>query len=110
MDIKFNNPTHERLVNDFDALSRKFRRYKGAAEDILTAMTVLFAAPTLIEVPHSFRPHPLKGDFKRHFAIDVNKTHRIIFRPDHDDDENFRIDNYKTITTVIIIEIFKNYH
>lgn len=110
MDIEFNNPTHERLIDDFDALSRRFRRYESAAEDILAVMNVLFAAPTLAEIPRTFRPHPLKGNLKGHFAIDVNKTHRIVFRPNHDDDENFRIDNYKTITAVLIIEIFKDYH
>jgi plasmid maintenance system killer protein len=111
MDIAFENPSHERLVNDYDALSRKFdRRHGGAADDILVAMNVLAAAPSLADVPRTFHPHPLKGDRKGTFAVDVNKTHRVIFRPDHDGDEHFRIDNYKTITSIRIIEIFKDYH
>lgn len=111
MDIVFENPTHERLVNNFEALSRRFdRRDEGAADNILMTLTVLLAAPCLAEVPRSFRPHPLKGDLKGQFAVNVDRTHRIIFRPDHDADENFRIDNYKTITSIRIVEIFKDYH
>ncbi len=111
MDISFDNPTHERLVNDPDALAKKFdRKHEGASLDILSTLSALHAAPSLADVPRSYRPHPLKGGLKGSFAVDVNKTHRVIFEPDHDGDEHFRIDNYKTITSIIIIEIFKDYH
>lgn len=100
------------MVNDFDALSKKFDRrgQRSNADDILAALDVLRAAETLAEVPRSFRPHPLKADYKGFFAIDVTKTHRIVFKPDHDGDPNYRIDNYRTITSVTIVEIFKDYH
>lgn len=111
MKIDFDNPKHESLVNDYDKLSRKFDRDKDKnADSILVVIGVLVAADTLYDVPPTYRPHPLKAKYKGYFAVDVTKTHRVIFRPDHDGDANFRIDNYKTISSIIIIEIFHNYH
>ncbi len=112
MNVAFDNPRHEALVNDFGALSKKFDHggRKSNAEDILAAMEVLRAAESLADVPRTYRPHPLKAEYKGFFAIDATKTHRLIFKPNHDGDPNFRIDNYKTITSVTIVEIFKDYH
>lgn len=112
MNIVFDNPKHERLVNDNDALCRRYNKKKGidSASAILIAMEVLRSADTLAEVPSAFRPHPLKAEYKGCFAVDVDKVNRIIFKPDHDGDSNYRIDNHKTIKNICIIEIFKNYH
>lgn len=110
MQLDFDNPKHELLVNDFDALSRKFGGGGRNADDILAALEVLHSADTLADVPRSYRPHPLKAGYKGFFAVDVTKTHRVIFKPNHDGDPNFRIDNYKTITSITIVEIFKDYH
>lgn len=111
MKLDFDNPRHESLINDYDSLARKYNK-KGQeiADNILAAVEVLRAANTLFDVPRSYRPHPLKAEYKGCFAVDVTKTHRIIFKPNHDGDPNFSIDNYKTITVVVIIEIFKDYH
>ena len=111
MDISFDKPRHERLSNDINALSKKFdRRYAGASVDIIATLDVLAAANSLADIPHSYRPHPLKASLKGHFAVDVTNKHRVIFRPDHKGDQGFRIDNYKTITAIVITEIFKDYH
>lgn len=107
MNLTFDNPKHEALINDADALSKKFR---GDADEILAAVEVLRAANSLNDVPRSYRPHPLKAAYKGFFAIDVTRTHRIIFKPDHEGDLNYRIDNYKSITSVTIVEIYKDYH
>ena len=111
MNISFDDPKHEGLVNDFDALSRRYNK-KGQrnAEEIIATLDVLRAANSLFEVPPSYRPHPLKAEYKGHFAVDVTNKHRVIFKPDHKDDPNFRIDNYKSITAVMIVEIFVDYH
>jgi mRNA-degrading endonuclease YafQ of YafQ-DinJ toxin-antitoxin module len=111
MNIDFDNPKHEKLVNDYETLSKRYNK-KGidSASDILAAMDVLKAANTLADVPPSYRPHPLKGDYKGFFAVDVDKKHRIIFKPNHDGDANFRIDNYKSINKISINDIFKDYH
>jgi len=111
MNIRFDDPKHENLVNDFDALAKRYsKRGQKFAEEIIATIDVLRAANSLFEVPPSYRPHPLKADYKGCFAVDVTKTHRVIFKPDHKDDPNFRIDNYKTIRAVIIVEIFVDYH
>lgn len=112
MNIAFDNPKHERLVNDYEALSKRYNKKKGidSASDILATLDVLKAAITLADVPPSYRPHPLKGSYKGHFAVDVDKVHRVIFRPDHDGDNDYRIDNFKSVKNILIIEIFEDYH
>ncbi|PKN52849.1 MAG: hypothetical protein CVU55_06410 [Deltaproteobacteria bacterium HGW-Deltaproteobacteria-13] len=111
MNLDFDNLKHETLLNNYEALCRKFNK-KGFdfAKDIIATIDILIAADTLFDVPRSFRPHPLKGKYKGYFAVDVTDKHRVIFRPNHDGDPEFRIDNYKTIKSIIIIEIFKDYH
>ena len=111
MIIHFSKSKHKALVNDHEALRRKYDR-KGInnAVEIIDTIRALEAANTLHDVPHFYRPHPLRGKYKGFFAVDVTDTHRTIFRPDHTGDSNFRIDNYKTITSIIIIEIFIDYH
>lgn len=111
MKIDFNNLKHGALANNYEALCKKYnKREQNHAEDIIVAMDALRAASSLFDVPCSFNPHPLSGIYKECFAIDVNKKERIIFKPNHANDSNFRIDKYKTITSILIIEIFINYH
>lgn len=111
MTIDFDNPKHAELINNYDLLSKKYNK-KGAdvADDILATVQVLASANCLFDVPHAYRPHPLHGNYKGCFAVDVTDTHRVIFRPNHDNDTNFRIDNYKTITSIIVIQIYIDYH
>jgi mRNA-degrading endonuclease YafQ of YafQ-DinJ toxin-antitoxin module len=112
MNIEFDNPNHEKLVNDYEALKKRYNKVKGvdSASNIIAVLDVLFAANTLADVPPGYRPHPLTGTYKGCFAVDVDKVNRVIFRPNHERDSNYRIDNYKTIKNISIIEIFKNYH
>jgi mRNA-degrading endonuclease YafQ of YafQ-DinJ toxin-antitoxin module len=112
MNIEFDNPKHEAFVNDFDALKKKFNKTKGvdSASAIIATINVLQAADTLADVPPSFRPHPLKAEYKGAFAVDVDDKHRVIFKPNHGGDPTFRIDIRKTIKNITIIEIFKDYH
>jgi len=112
MNIVFDNPKHEKLVNDHEALSKRYNKKKGidSASDILATLNVLQAADTLAEVPPSYRPHPLKASYKGSFVVDVDKIHRIVFKPNHAGDPNFRIDQFKSITNITIIDIFEDYH
>jgi mRNA-degrading endonuclease YafQ of YafQ-DinJ toxin-antitoxin module len=111
MNISFENPKHEKLANDFDALSKKYNK-KGQkiAEEIATTLTALAAADSLFDLPPGFRPHPLGAEYKGCFAVNVTNTHRILFKPNHQGDPNYRIDNPKSIKSVIIVEIYINYH
>ena len=111
MEISFDDPKHEKLANDFRALSKKYdKKGRKVAEEIIATLDVLRAANSLFDVPRAYRPHPLKGNYKGYFAVDVTKTHRVIFRPNHKDDPNFRIDNYKSIVSIDIVEIYTDYH
>lgn len=111
MKIRFDDPKHEKLVNDFQTLSKRYdKKGQKNAEEIIATVDVLRAANSLYEVPPSYRPHPLKAGYKGCFAVDVTNTHRVIFKPDHDNDSGFRIDNHKSITAIIILEIFVDYH
>ena len=91
MNLEFDNPKHEKLVNDFDALKKRYNKKKGTdcASHILETLNVLQAAPALADVPPSFRPHPLKAEHKGAFAVDVDDKHRIIFKPKRDGGPNF---------------------
>lgn len=113
MIIEFAKSKHERLVNDFGSLCKKVNdKGEDNASEIIVTLNILKAADTLYDVPRSYRPHPLKGVYKGCFAVDVTKKHRVIFKPNHSQDENpeFRIDNFKSIKSIIVIEIFKDYH
>ena len=111
MKIEFDNPKHEALANNYDALCKRYnKKGQDRATEIVNTLNVLYVADTLFDVPNSYRPRPLKGEYKGYFAVDVTNVYRVIFKPNHDGDPNFRIDNYKTITAISIIEIFKNYH
>ncbi len=111
MKISFDNPKHEALVNDFDALCRRYNeKSDDCATEILDTINALHVADSLFDLPRIYHPHPLSGEYKGCFAANATKTHRVIFKPDHAGDPEFRVDNPKSIKTIIILEIFKNYH
>jgi mRNA-degrading endonuclease YafQ of YafQ-DinJ toxin-antitoxin module len=112
MDLAFADPKHEKLLNDYEALSRRYNKKKGidSATAILSAINVLKAAPTLAEVPRGYRPHPLRGSYKGCFAVDVDRVNRVIFRPNQEKDPTYRIDNFKSIKSMLILAIFEDYH
>lgn len=111
MEISFENPKHEALVSQPEKLSRRFDgKGQHHSVDILATLAALHAAESLYVLPHAYRPHPLGGNYKGCFAVDVTDTHRIIFRPNHVGDPGYRIDNYKSISKIEVIEIFKDYH
>lgn len=111
MKITFDNPKHELLVNDYDALSRRYDKKGGdCAKKIIFTINLLHNAESLFDIPRTFRPHPLQREYKGCFAVNVTKTHRVIFKPNHAGDPNFRIDNPKSIRSIIILEIFTDYH
>jgi len=111
--IDFEKQNHEELANN------SVKRDKWAAkkkppvtgDEILQAVNALEAAPTLADMPsRPWHPHPLFGNYKGHFAIWINKQWRTVFRPNPGNDQDYRIDNPKTIKAVTIVEICQNYH
>jgi plasmid maintenance system killer protein len=106
--IDFDNPKHEELINNYDLLSKKYSPTE--ADDILATFAILDSADSLYDIPHTYHPHPLNGEYKGCFAIWVTKTHRTIFKPNHNGDPNFKIYNYKSISSITILQIYCNYH
>ena len=85
MNIDFDNPKHEALANNYDSLRKRYdKKGQAVAVEIIGVIDVLRAADTLLDVPRGYRPHPLKGEYKGCFAVDVTNTHRVIFRPNHE--------------------------
>ncbi len=104
----------------FSELSKIIRRADGKNSQIIPShigevLNDLLAANTCADLPPSTHPHPLQGDRKGEFVVDIPHQRgrgkfRIIFRPNHTNDQNFRIDNPKTITKITIIELCCDYH
>ena len=113
MTIKFATQKEQDAANDGQKLAKYLSRKKANCQpiDVIAVLDALAAAPSLSDLPpRPFRPHPLKAERKGQFAVWINKKERITFIPDHEDDENYRIDNYKTITKIKITELYVNYH
>lgn len=112
MNIEFATLKLEGMANDVAKLEKLIRKQKAhcTADDILERLNVLASADSMADIPPSLRPHPLKGGLKGRFAVNVSETHRIIFRPDHEGDPEFRIDNRNTIKRIIVEELCKDYH
>ena len=71
----------------YSRLKRMLRKQKATFgyEEVIMALNELVAAPTLKDVSKLRHPHPLKGDMKGCFAIDINSKSRgalrIVFMP-----------------------------
>ncbi len=112
MNIRFATNKLEQIANDSAKLDKLCRKQNAhcTADDILEQLNILDAALSMGDIPSTLRPHPLKGSLKGSFAINVSNTHRIIFRPDHEDDSDFRIDNRNTIKRIVVEELCVDYH
>lgn len=82
MDITFKDKGLERVFNSEGALKK---RYGEQVNKIKNRMAVLIAAATLEQVPveKPYRRHPLTGDRRGQFAVDLKHPFRLIFEPDH---------------------------
>lgn len=112
MIISFATLKQEQLANDYDKLVKFVTKRKAhcTADDVLATLDSLVAADSSFDLPHNLHPHSLKGNYKGCFGVWVSKQDRIIFRPDHKDDSEFRIDNPKAIKRIIIVELCIDYH
>lgn len=80
------------------------------ARKLRTRLADLEAAANVSELTAG-RPHPLLGDRKGQFAVDLAKGFRLVFAPDHDpcprkDDQSIDWSN----VTIICIEEIGDYH
>lgn len=125
MKIDFVSEKLEKAANGehdgtFSELSKIIRKNAGknsevAPEHIVEVLNDLHCAETCADLPPSMHPHPLKASRKGQFAIDIphqngRGKYRVVFTPNHSGDPSFRIDNYKTITKITIVELCCDYH
>lgn len=104
----------------FSELSKIIRHADGrnskiTPSHIIEALNDLLIANSCADLPSSMHPHPLRGSRKGEFAVDIpyqqgRGKFRIVFTPNHTDDLNFRIDNFKTITKIMVVELCCDYH
>lgn len=112
MNIRFATNKLEEIANSYAKLDKLCYKQKAhcTADDVLEQLDILYAAESMADIPPTLRPHPLQGSLKGKFAVNVSKTHRIIFRPDHEEDLGFRIDNRNTIKRIVVEELCIDYH
>lgn len=83
MDIRFRTKKLQRLCNDRKAATRELgdqaaQRLHRRLADIVAAQSL-----TALSLIPGARPHMLKGDRAGQIAVDVTKSVRIVFEPDH---------------------------
>lgn len=111
MDIAFRS---RKLKKIFDSESELRRAHgKLLARKIMLRLAVLKAASNLSLVPTQppNRRHLLKGGRNRQFAVDLDQSYRLVFRPDHDPimlTEDGGID-LTQVTAITILEVV-DYH
>lgn len=113
MDIKFRNPSLEKLANSARDLARKFG--SQVARKVQIRLGMLAASECLEDVSHLSpeRRHELQGSKKGQFAVDTTKTSgvRVVFKPNHDPvpvKEDGGVDLSK-VTNIVIWDI-GDYH
>lgn len=74
-------------------------------------LSELGAAPTMDQIPSYARCHPLTGDLKGYYAVDLAHPCRLIFKP-CTDDQVLKSDGSLDISKVDTIEIIRviDYH
>lgn len=102
MDIEYKNNRLKRSCEQASA------SYGQQAKKVVQRLDQLYAAIDLTDIQkiRVLHMHPLEGEWKGCFAIDVNESRRIIFEPIG----SFDILDYKTITRIKILEVNIDYH
>lgn len=110
MIISFKNKKIQKIFNSGKLLNNK---YEKNAKSIKRRMAVLMASDNLRNVP-VVKPescHPLKGEKKGLFAVDLTHPFRLVFAPNHEPVPKMKdggIDLAK-ITSITIINV-EDYH
>lgn len=83
MDISF---ASRKLQRDMTDPRRMGKAYGKLASKLMLRLGVLDSARCLADVPHEppDRRHQLVGGLEGHFAVDLSRNERLVFRPAHD--------------------------
>ncbi len=128
MKIDFADPNDEEATKGdangtYPKLAKIIERKLGkkspcSPSDIISTLDKLAAAPSSFDLPRSIHPHPLDGKLKGCFAVDIKVKsqggrgkYRLIFRPVQGaDDPVLKVDNYKTIRSIVVEVLCTDYH
>jgi len=104
MEISFSSSKFQKLCEDHGKLKSKYGDIQ--ARRIIRRISELTAAANLYDISQlpQTRLHPLTGDRKGQFAVDILHPYRIILTPSDGD-----IGDLRTITIVHIVSII-DYH
>ncbi|MFA7542914.1 MAG: hypothetical protein WCY84_00940 [Candidatus Cloacimonadaceae bacterium] len=82
------------------------------AKKLQHSLFELDAAPTMDQIPQRLRCHPLTGNLKGVYAIDLAHPFRLLFKPYSDDELLRREDGSVDLSKVSAIEIvdIRDYH
>lgn len=111
LDIVFKSQKLAQIFNSKFDLKKKYG--VKAARTIMIRMSVLKNARTLEIVPKTppDRCHQLKGNRKGQFAVEIDKSRRLVFKPNHDrtprlDDGSIALNG---VTAIEILDV-TDYH
>jgi toxin HigB-1 len=110
MDLSF---VSNKLRRELESARAIKKAYGERADKISLRLDLLYAAPTLADVPTEPPPrcHLLTGDYVGCFAVVLGGNWRLVFRPNHDPVptlEEGGID-LRRVTAITVIEIV-DYH
>jgi proteic killer suppression protein len=103
MEVIYANYKIEKLVGNEKLLRRKYGEFD---EIIKQRINELYAATSLGKMPPHSKVHPLTGNYKSFYGIELRANFRMIIEPVGDFDKN---DIY-SINKVEILELFTDYH
>ena len=111
MDIAFRTNKLQKTLNSQSALRKSYG--DNLARSLMIRLAVLRNARTLALVPTTKpeRRHLLKGKRKGQFAVDLDRSFRLVFEPNHDPvprSEDGGID-IERVTAITITEV-TDYH
>ena len=89
-------------LDDIKSIKQNYGRLLDKIELILSVLQVTDNLEEVPNVPPT-RRHKLTGSYDGHWALDLDKNHRLIIKPSE------KQDNPKNITGVIIVDIV-DYH
>ena len=98
----------------YSKLKRMLRKQKATFgyEEVVMALNELAAAPSLQDVSRLRHPHPLKGNMKGCFAIDIGSETRgklrIVFRPTNKD--SYKDGDFSIVREITIEKLVMDYH
>ncbi len=109
MQISFTTRAMQTIANNGKVAVRKLGE-KNAAK-LKQRLSELVAAPSMADIPAHARCHPLQGDKKGRYAVDLVHPYRLVFQP-HGDELPKKDDGGLDVSkvTAIIIQSVEDYH